>query len=289
MYQFRAFSEEEKQRASQTNLPHLLLNLGEKLKQNGKEYEWMFENQVVSIRENLWYHFYDQVGGDAISFVEHFFNKNYIEAVCYLLGEANEEPPISKTEFELPKRNDNYRRVFAYLCHKRKISKDILYQFIGEGLIYESVPHHNVVFIGVDKDGKACHAHKRSTASNGSFKCNSKGSIPEYSFHWIGTSNILYLFEAPIDLLSFISLHPKNWTENNYAACCGVSDRVLFQTLKDHPNIKQVMLCLDNDKAGQEANTRMSNKLFISGIKSDVLVPHLKDWNEDLINLRLEE
>ena len=38
---------------------------------------------------------------------------------------------------------------------------------------------------------------------------------------------------------------------------------------------------MDNDTAGQAANKRISDKLFIQGIKHEILVPEFKDWNED--------
>ena len=38
---------------------------------------------------------------------------------------------------------------------------------------------------------------------------------------------------------------------------------------------------MDNDDAGQAANKRISDKLFIQGIKHEILVPEFKDWNED--------
>lgn len=52
--------------------------------------------------------------------------------------------------------------------------------------------------------------------------------------------------------------------------------------LKDNPNIQKVYLCLDNDEAGQKANERISDKLFIQGIQHEILVPNHKDWNDDL-------
>lgn len=66
-------------------------------------------------------------------------------------------------------------------------------------------------------------------------------------------------------------------------------DQVLFQMLKANSNIDTVCLCMDNDAAGQAANKRISNKLFIQGIKHEILVPEFKDWNEDLLCDEQEE
>lgn len=120
-------------------------------------------------------------------------------------------------------------------------------------MIYESAQYHNAVFVGFDQHGIPRHANMRGTGSESTFKGNADSSIPEYSFHWTGRSKYLLLFEAPIDMLSFISLHKKNWQQHSYAAACSVSDRVLFQMLKDNPNISEVFLCMDSDEPGQTA------------------------------------
>ena len=113
--------------------------------------------------------------------------------------------------------------------------------------------------------------------------------MPEYSFHWYGKSDRLYIFEAPIDMLSYISMHKENWEDHSYAACCGVGDKVLDQMLKDNPNVKRVYICLDNDEKGRQFDQRIADKLFEKCIPSKILVPTRKDWNEDLVALRAEE
>lgn len=89
------------------------------------------------------------------------------------------------------------------------------------------------------------------------------------------------MFEAPIDMLSFISMHRVNWRDHSYAACCGVSDQVMWQMMKDNPHIEKIYLCLDNDVPGQEAAERLSQKLTIHGVSHEILIPVRKDWNED--------
>lgn len=83
-------------------------------------------------------------------------------------------------------------------------------------------------------------------------------------------------------MLSFISLHKEGWQKHSYAACCGVSDIVLFQMLKDNPNLDFVYLCLDNDEKGLQAIERMTQKLNEEGIGCKPLLSVTKDWNQDL-------
>ena len=284
------FTKEQREQARRTDLANFLINQGEKVKKSGSEYEWLDGSQKVTIRGHLWYHQYEQRGGDAIDFVRRFYSKDYVEAVEMLLnncgGQIITSPPIEKSHkpFELPPRNDRMSRAFSYLLLTRGIDKDVLFEFVRRKMIYESANYHNAVFVGYDSSGKPRHANKRGTVTNNPYKGNVAGSQPEYSFHFNGTSEKLFLFEAPIDMLSYISMHKKNWKEHSYAASCSVSDRVLFQCLNDNTNIKNVFLCFDNDEAGQTANKRIADKLNKLNIQNEILIPTHKDWNEDILN-----
>lgn len=282
------FTAEQKEAARQTDLVALLQSQGERLKRSGKEYVWRDGSEKVTVRGNLWFHQYERIGGDAVDFVRRFYNMDFPQAVNFLLGNnggalpqaepVKREPP---KPFTLPLKNDNMRRVYAYLLNRRGIDREVLSAFVHKGMIYESADYRNAVFVGYDEHGIARHAHKRGTGSESTYKGNAESCDPRYSFHWTGKDNALYLFEAPIDMLSFISLHKENWRSHSYAAACCVGDQVLFQMLKANPNIDTVCLCMDNDAAGQAANKRISDKLFIQGIKHEILVPEFKDWNED--------
>lgn len=155
-------------------------------------------------------------------------------------------------------------------------------------MIFESADYHNAVFVGFDKNGVPRHANKRGILKGSTFKGNAEGSLDEFAFHWIGTNNKLFLVEAPIDALSLICLNKDTWQEdwknNSYAASCSISDRVLFQCLKDYPHINEVYIAYDSDIYGQRAAKRTKVKLDnLGGYKSHILVPENKDWNEDYL------
>ena len=209
------FTEEQKQQAQQTDLVSLLESRGEALKRSGREYVWRDGSDKVTIRGNLWFHQYERVGGDAVDFVRRFFHADFPQAVTFLLsgGTLQRAEPVKREPpkpFALPPKNDNMRRVFAYLLSRRGIDRDVLFAFVHRGMVYESADYHNAVFVGFDENGIARHAHKRGTGSESTFKGNAEGSDPRYSFHWTGADNTLYLFEAPIDMLSYISLNQGN-------------------------------------------------------------------------------
>lgn len=136
-----------------------------------------------------------------------------------------EEPP---KPFALPPAHTDMRRVYAYLMKQRHISREVVTHFARAGLLYEDTQYHNCVFVGMDEQGVPRHAHKRSTNSQGkSFKANVEGSRPQYSFHHVGRDSVLYVLEAPIDMLSFLTLYPDRWQEHSYVALCGTGGQAM--------------------------------------------------------------
>lgn len=220
------FTEEEKQRAASVDLEEFLRCHGEKLLASGRE-KRLARDHSVTVRGNEWYDHAEERGGHAVSFVQRFYNLSYPEAVTMLLGgeagtiypsaaERVEEPP---KPFVLPPIHSDMRRVYAYLVKHRNIDRSVVTHFAREKLLYEDAEYHNAVFVGTDEEGIPRHAHKRSTNSYGkAFRLNVEGCDPHYSFHHIGTDESLYVFEAPIDMLSYITLCPEDWQRHSYVA-----------------------------------------------------------------------
>lgn len=290
------FTNEQKQRANSVDLLDFLQRQGEKFTRSGPEWRWE-RHDSVTVRGSRWYRHSCKEGGYAIDFVQEFYGLSFPEAVNLLLGgesgvEWNQSsksvPPPRKT-FALPEVNPNMRRVFAYLIQKRFISQEVLTHFAHKKLLYEDKEHHNAVFVGIDENSVARHAHKRGTYTHGEpYKGNVEGSDPQYSFHWIGESSILYVFEAPVDTLSFITLHPVDWKRHSYVTLDGVAEHAMLRQLELNPHLRNIKLCLDHDAAGIEATGRLKDILYERGycesrhIEIEVLQSKHKDWNEDL-------
>ena len=181
----------------------------------------------MTVHGNRWYDHAAEKGGGPVSFLQQFYHLSYPEAVTRLLGgergtiyeQVWQEQQRERKSFVLPPASKTMRRVYAYLLQQRLISRDVLDAFVRAKLIYESAEpskdgrkeYHNAIFIGNDENGVVRHAHKRGLYTLGpGFKRNVVGCDPRYSFHHIGTSDRLYVFEAPIDLLSFITLYPHH-------------------------------------------------------------------------------
>lgn len=287
------FTDEQKQRANAVDLIHFLEQQGEKLIRSGPE-KRLCSNHSITVRGNEWFDHAEgtRKGGLAIDFVQYHYGLSFPEAVSLLLGgeqgvtyrQSEQRQPEPKKPFELPTANENMRRVFAYLIKTRLLDRDVVKHFVKANMLYEDANYHNAVFVGFDKDGIVRHAHKRSTITTPkAYKGNVESCDPKYSFHHTGTSDTVYVFEAPIDMLSFITLYPKDWQQHSYVALCGVAEHALLQQLKDNPNIQKINLCLDHDGAGMNAVKRITRILAERGYQQVFpLFSVCKDWNEDI-------
>jgi hypothetical protein len=289
------FTEEQKQLAASVSLEEFLRRRGERLLRSGHDWR-MGSDHSVTVRGNRWFDHSSGEGGGPVSFVRKRYGLSYPEAVSLLLDGAVCAAPEPEREyekaFELPPKHTDMRRVFAYLMRKRFIEREVISQFAHEGLLYESAENlHNAVFVGLDEDGVPRHAHKRGLYSAGkAFKGNVYGSNPAYSFHRIGESERLFVFEAPIDLLSWLTLNSEDCQSQSYVALCGVSEHAMLKQLELHSHLQSVALCLDCDAAGIAASERLSRILRERGYEDvEVLRPQFKDWNEDLFAAQGEE
>lgn len=298
-------TKKERYLAGHTDLVSLLRSRGETLKKLGSEWEWKFHDERVTIRNNVWFDQYTQKGGDTVDFFRYFYGESEEQAAAMLLNcsvaDLEKLPTRSPANFlctkikepkqlEIPLANATMRRVFAYLCQTRGIDPEVVSAFARKGLLYESAAHHNAVFVGRDEQGKIRHLHARGTLTGSSFRQTLPGSEKEYSFHWPGTSGKLYAFEAPIDLMSYISLHPEGWQDHTYVALCGVSAAPIHHLLETQPQLQEVILCLDNDKAGHKATRRIAAELLREwNVTVSDEFPSKKDWNDELLYYRPEE
>ena len=292
------FTDEQKVLANSVDLAEYLRVRGEKLERAGIEHKLIYydssgKHDSITIRGSKWFDHKNQTGGGAIKFMQEFYGMDFQTAVQELLGQrvtplSHSPPKVSakeeKKEFRLPETNTNMHRVYAYLIKQRFISPDIISHFAKQHTLYEDKEHHNAVFVGVDENGVPRQASKRSTNSYGnSFRITCQGSDTRYSFAHFGESKRLYVFEAPIDMLSFLTLYQKDWQKHSYIAMNGVYENAVLTALKNHSNLSEIILCVDNDEGGIEAVDRLRDILNENGYPNvKRLAPPYKDWNEVL-------
>ena len=296
------FTDTEMQIAKETDLPELLTHLGYQVRRIGR-YHTTAEMDSLRIKDRRkWFRYSQNTGGDAITFLQQFCGKSFSEAVEYLLafhGRARDSPAKAASSvkqdevqkpFTLPPRNADDRRVFAYL-RKRGIAPQVIRQFLNCGLLYEDAEHHNCVFVGRDESGQAKYAGLRGTydLDGPGFKGDAPGSDKNtgFSLPHDPRSDLVLVFEAPIDLMSYLTLHRDM---ANAVALCGLYDGALQTYLQAHPEIRRIALCLDADEPGEKAAQQLQEKYQLQGYAVTVEEPRNgKDWNEYLQKRKIPE
>ena len=296
------FTEEQKVTANSVELADFLRMRGEKIERAGREYKLIYsdgsgKHDSITMSGSRWFDHKNQVGGGAIKFMQYYYNMDFPTAVQELLGQRvtplSHAPPkaVVREEkpknFKLPVANENMHRVFAYLIKQRFIAPEIITYFAKNHTLYEDKEHHNAVFVGVDENGIPRQAHKRSTSTFGkSFRQTVEDSDTKYSFSHFGESEKIFVFEAPIDLLSYLTLNPENWQNHSYIAMNGVYENAVLTALKGHSNLSEIVICTDNDIGGIDAADRLTDILRENNYENiSRISPKNKDFNEDLKQL----
>lgn len=279
--------------ANNMNLISYAQSIGLELKRAGNSYKIKgYGGLYIDSGGYRWNWFAQNKGGGPIQFAMEMEGKSWRDAVCTLLNiekSAVAERPkmesiVNKGEFALPEKSPSNKHVIAYLIQTRFIDKEIVYEFINQGKLYEN-NRLSCVFVGYDENRQPRYASVRSTNTVGeSYRGDVKNSDKTYPFSHEGMGNTICVFEAPIDLMSYMNLLKYNGTEINdfhLISLGGVASKALDYYLKAHPEIKHIVLCLDNDEAGHFACRQLSEK-FNKDYKIFRQLPIGKDFNEDL-------
>ena len=133
------FTEAEMATVRDTDLPDLLISLGYQVKRIGRYYTTQEMDSIRIKDRRTWFRYSEGIGGDAITFLQRFYNKSFPEAVEYLLtwhGRARDSPPAStprqtkekeeKVPFTLPPANVDHRRAFAYTIDPNTQSQTVV-------------------------------------------------------------------------------------------------------------------------------------------------------------------
>ena len=233
------------------------------------------EHDSLKISNGKWCWFSRGIGGrTALDYLIKVKEIPFTEAVEMIVGHAAVQPPVrepppKKQEEKvllLPQASRCATHAVSYLSQRGIDSELIDFCFATRRLYESSGRYHNVVFVGHDREGKARYANLRGIGSD--FKGEANGSDKRFSFNIPAeNSEVLHLFESAIDLLSFATIRKRNgidWRKDHLLSLAGVyqpKEKIeesavplaLTQYLHDHPEIKVIVLRLDNDRAGRLA------------------------------------
>lgn len=299
-----SYTSEERQKALEVSLTALASSLGYTPERVGSRFRLREMDSLMIYNDRTWNRWSgkgNRTGGTQIDFLLEFGNVSTVpEAVDYLLqfkGEPMQEVKLMLNEkrdkphnLQMPEKNSNYRRLYAYLIQTRGLSQMVVSDFVQRKLIYEDAVHHNIVYCGYDPEGKIRYAGLRGTADQygKKFKMDLPGNDKNYGVNIVNCqSNELKVFEAVIDCMSYIDLTGD--VSSNKLVLGMVEDNPLQQFLKDYSHIHKITFCLDNDEAGHKAIYGAENRCGLKqkyeecGYSVDVEFPqHGKDFNECL-------
>ena len=274
------------------------------LVKNGRTDYYHRDHDSLHFSNGKWYWWSQGKGGtSALDYLIIVEGYEFKDACNYLSELMNVSAPVTTyyhpkptKPFELPVKDKNNDLVIHYLCEVRKIDKGIVEDFISKGMIYQSANFKNAVFVGYDGN-KPAYAFKRSIFKN--FKLDHAGSNKAFSFNYTNTnSSELHVFEAAIDLLSYMTLlkmDEMDYTEFNYLSLAGASDKIaskseadipiaLKEYLERNPNIKTIVFHLDNDEVGIGATSKIISVLNSKYQCIDEHPTSYKDVNDELID-----
>uniref|UniRef100_UPI0040569F36 DUF3991 domain-containing protein n=1 Tax=Agathobacter sp. TaxID=2021311 RepID=UPI0040569F36 len=264
------------------------------------------EHDSLKISNGKWYWWSRGIGGvSALDYLIKVKGYGFVEAVETLTGVSTEwiPPPQTPKKDEpkvllLPPKNKDCNRVMQYLFG-RGIDYQLIQDCVADGTIYESADYHNAVFIGKDKNGTPKYAALRSTLGS-SFKQDASGSDKRYSFRLLAgePTDTVHLFEAAIDILSYatyLKCEGRDYGKENLLSLSGVYQPkkelseskvpiALSTYLKENPQIKTVVLHLDNDKTGRLCTAALKELLQNEYEIVDDPPPVGKDFNDFLLS-----
>jgi hypothetical protein len=287
-------------------LDYLLAHEGDNFKRVGNAYYRRDpDHNSLEVSNNLWNWHSHGVGGNLIDYLIKINGYSFVDAVRELAGgDISYSQPIAPTArppnsvqqpelepFRLPPRNADNRRVIAYL-ESRGIDRPLIEDCIRRGALYESANWHTCVFVGRDDSGKARFAALRGTV--GDFKRDADGSDKRFGFALPpdnSHSNTVFVYESPIDLLSYVtlcklgSIEPQDGWRLSLGGTAMAALTQLIEQQKFKTPIAHCVVCTDSDTAGDLAFSNISEKLTI-GVSRQI--PVGKDWNETLQQIRKE-
>ena len=309
------YTKEQIERAREMDLLTYLrlFDPGQLVHVSGSEY-CTRDHDSLKISHGKWMWFSRGFGGaSALDYLVKVKQIPFMQAMGMILDTEGKSPlffnaqrlgkPEKRTEKRLllPHRAENNDRVIAYLTG-RGIDREIIDSCIREGLLYESMPYHNCIFVGYDMDLTARYACFRATGPE-KIMGDAAGSDKRYAFRIERADSTIHVFESAIDLLSFATIMKQRtgeWRAEPMVSLGGVYASqsktqlmklpvALANALENHTEVDTIALHLDADFAGRNAAASITDQLQDHYQIRNEPPPVGKDCNDYLRYLKQKE
>ncbi|MDR3090650.1 MAG: DUF3991 domain-containing protein [Clostridiales bacterium] len=291
-----AYTKEQLAAARSANLADYFLSRGYDCGTRKNEFHIKgFGGFFINAESGEWHCFSNGEGGkNSIDCLQKMLGMNFNSAVKSLIGEDGKAAAVQKFSrpsreisagqtaaaktFSPPERDDNIKRIFAYLVGTRGIDKGIISKLIAEKVLYQD-KKGNAVFVHTDENGAPIGAeiHGTLTADGQRFKGVAAGTSGSIFKIQNGEAQTVYAFESAIDLLSFYQLADKDKLQNSaLVSMAGLKKEAIKSYLKlAEKGEAKVISCVDNDERGRAWTEGLGLKSFNILESAGV-----KDWNE---------
>ena len=258
------------------------------------------EHDSLKISNGKWMWWSRGFGGNsALDYLIKVKGMQFMDAMKILTKEGTDLHDTDAKKLLLPDKSETNFEVIRYLT-SRGIDSDVIKACIDEGLLYESLPYHNCIFVGFDETGNAAYAFYRATTGE-RLMGEAAGSDKRYSFRIDRAGSTLHVFESAIDLLSYatiMKMRTGEWRAEPMLSLGGVYAPstnnkqtklpiALQNMTHNQTQINTIALHLDNDYAGRSATRSISEQLGNKYIVRDEPPAYGKDCNDYLQQLQI--
>ena len=212
--------------------------------------------------------------GNSVDFLVRYKGLSFTEAVtelCRFNGNSVVSAESGSTQgFSLPPAaKPPFHRARDYLIG-RCIPEDTVDGLISKGFVYQDFPYGNVIFVAPERD----YCEIRGTGTQKFHGCR-KLKTDRFWYCLSGTERptVAYICESAIDAVSLMLIQRRqgNSSPAAYISIGGVANQQTIDRIKGRlPSV----LAVDNDLAGNACRERNP--------ELTALIPHGKDWNDDL-------
>jgi len=217
---------------------------------------------------------------------------NFINAVLALTttNELSYIPPTAPAKgfvLDSATLNPNCHKARIYLNKERYIENDGIDYLIQQKLLFQDRQTNNIIFPMYDENNNCVGAELQGVTKKrfkGIMKSSKYGYGFNVSFSNDETFDYALFFESAIDLISFTE-YKKNYENKKLSKCIlvsmsGLKANVVKHTLKAFKGKLRIVLCVDNDEAGQRFKSEVED------IQANYIdcAPNekYKDWSEQL-------
>ena len=289
---------------SNINIKDILEYSGIDIVKHGNKYHRLREHDSLVFRGTRFYWNSKGMSGNVFDLFKNVYNYDFyktkkiindfiidIKNKKFIPGKDNNIVSTDKKTVGNNIKKDN-NKIFEYLVEKRGIEREIVEELINNKTV-EIDYRNNIHFNIQDKNGEKDGYDYIGTYGEIKYRGNTSEKKSGFNLrnNLVDSPKELYIFESPIDLISFLEMNREKLAKEHgtlsyrVLSLSGLRKDILSNYIDE--NIKKLNICVDNDEAGNRFCQEIEKEY--ETLKINRIVPKSKDWNDDLKELKNKE